>query len=163
MSEPLGISITIPQSPLFEPGAARDLLIDALSAAVDDLLAQMHAEAWKNTPTGLTGQVRDSIMTCVVRGADASELVHGALYSDNPIMLYLEEGTRPHMPPVEPIKPWAAQFLGDPQLAWAVAMAIARRGTPARHIFADALAEVEPTIVPTVQAAVDQVIAQLNQ
>jgi len=43
--------------------------------------------------------------------------------------IFVEEGTRPHMPPVEKLKPWAKKKLGDEKKAWAVAMKIKKKGT----------------------------------
>lgn len=42
---------------------------------------------------------------------------------------FLEYGTPPHMPPVDALEGWARRKLGDPDLKWAVAYAIKRRGT----------------------------------
>jgi len=42
---------------------------------------------------------------------------------------YVEFGTPPHMPPVDELKGWARRKLGNEKLAWAVAMAIKKRGT----------------------------------
>jgi len=42
---------------------------------------------------------------------------------------FVEFGTRPHMPPVEPLKEWAALKLHNPNAGYAVAKKIARQGT----------------------------------
>lgn len=44
---------------------------------------------------------------------------------------YVEFGTSPHMPPVEALEDWAERKLGDRKKAWALAMAIKKRGTRA--------------------------------
>ena len=41
----------------------------------------------------------------------------------------VHEGTRPHFPPVDALKPWARKFLGDEDLAFVVARKISRVGT----------------------------------
>jgi hypothetical protein len=53
--------------------------------------------------------------------------------------LFVELGTRPHFPPVDALKPWAEKKLGDENLAFVVARAISRRGTPARPFLGPAL------------------------
>jgi hypothetical protein len=46
--------------------------------------------------------------------------------------LYVEKGTGPHMPPVDALRPWAGKVLGDPELAWPVAINISKYGTQAQ-------------------------------
>lgn len=45
---------------------------------------------------------------------------------------YVEEGTAPHHPPVEPLRGWARRVLGDESAAHAVQQSIAQEGTPAQ-------------------------------
>lgn len=49
-----------------------------------------------------------------------------------PYARYVEQGTRPHWPPIEPLKKWARRVLGDESAAWAVQHHIAQHGTPAQ-------------------------------
>lgn len=56
---------------------------------------------------------------------------------DSPYALYVEYGTDPHMPPVEPLIGWAHRVLGLSQkeaeaAAWRIARKIAREGTEAQ-------------------------------
>lgn len=48
---------------------------------------------------------------------------------------YVEFGTAPHWPPIEPLKGWARRVLGDESLAYAVQKSIAENGTPAQPFF----------------------------
>jgi hypothetical protein len=48
--------------------------------------------------------------------------------------IYVEEGTRPHFPPIDKLQGWADRH-GIP--VWAVAMKIAREGTEPRHMWRD--------------------------
>ncbi|QOR55526.1 MAG: hypothetical protein UMS36scaffold28_16 [Phage 59_13] len=52
---------------------------------------------------------------------------------------FVEFGTRPHFPPVDALRDWAARVLGDERLAFVVARAIARRGTYAKPFLGPAL------------------------
>ena len=52
---------------------------------------------------------------------------------------YVEFGTRPHFPPVDALRDWAAKKLGDENLAFPVARAIGARGTPPRPYLGPAL------------------------
>lgn len=60
---------------------------------------------------------------------------------------YVEEGTRPHWPPVSALRGWARRVLGDESAAWAVARKIAAEGT-------------DPA--PFVQPGIDAMRARLN-
>ena len=56
---------------------------------------------------------------------------------------FVEEGTRPHFPPIKAIQGWADRH-GIP--AFLVARKIAREGTPPRHMWRDAFADVEDKV-----------------
>lgn len=45
---------------------------------------------------------------------------------------FVEEGTTPHPPPIDPLKKWARRVLGDESAAWAVQQKIAEEGTDAQ-------------------------------
>jgi hypothetical protein len=75
------------------------------------------------------------------------KLLRGAsVVVDTPYARYVNDGTRPHMPPVEPLKQWAIQkgLARDEReadrIAWAVAKKIARDGTRPRHFMEKAMA-----------------------
>lgn len=71
-----------------------------------------------------TGELKDSIKVSIDKGRDGYEIIlefaeHG---------IYLDEGTRPHFPPVDEIRPWAqAHGINE----WALAKSIAEKGTKA--------------------------------
>lgn len=50
--------------------------------------------------------------------------------SSAPHTLPVEYGSRPHWPPIDPLKRWARVVLGDESAAYAVQQAIAQNGTP---------------------------------
>lgn len=52
---------------------------------------------------------------------------------------WVELGTRPHFPPTQALEQWAEDKLGDARLAFVVARAISRRGTPPRPFLGPAL------------------------
>lgn len=56
---------------------------------------------------------------------------------------WLEEGTDPHFPPVAPLEEWARRH-GMPGMGFAIARAIAERGTPAQPHFRPAIRRQEP-------------------
>jgi hypothetical protein len=59
---------------------------------------------------------------------------------------YVEEGTRPHWPPIAPLKIWALRKLGDEGAAYAVQRKIAKRGTKGVFMFKTAFMQYESTI-----------------
>ena len=56
--------------------------------------------------------------------------------------VHVNDGTRPHMPPVNELKDWARRVLGDEGAAWPVAKAIAERGTKPTKFWERAYVEV---------------------
>jgi hypothetical protein len=51
---------------------------------------------------------------------------------DTKYALWVELGTKPHFPPVDALRGWTRRHLGDEDLAFVVARAIARKGTDAQ-------------------------------
>lgn len=57
------------------------------------------------------------------------------IYNRSDHAIFVETGRRKgRMPPLKAIRPWARETLGDANLAWPVAKAIARRGVKARPV-----------------------------
>ena len=56
-----------------------------------------------------------------------------------PYATYVEFGTEPHMPPVEPLEQWAQKKLGEKGLGWAIAKKIAKEGTEPKPFLRDAI------------------------
>jgi hypothetical protein len=68
--------------------------------------------------------------------------------------VFIDQGTRPHMPPIAPLIVWATRKFGlQPEqaeaVAWAVARKIARDGIEPRHFMAKAMAEIRGEVLPT--------------
>lgn len=51
----------------------------------------------------------------------------------------VEFGSRPHFPPVDALKDWAARKLGDESLAFVVARGISQKGTPPKPFLGPAV------------------------
>lgn len=96
-------------------------------------------------PAVATGELAGSVVTtnfddgAIVR----VEAPHGPM---------MEEGTRPHFPPLRPIIDWVLvkRFATDEasarRVAYAVALGIAERGIAPRHFFRKAVGRAEPLI-----------------
>lgn len=88
-----------------------------------------------NTPSGATGKARQAV-THEVEMLVGS--VEGHIDYAEPASAYIgfvDQGTRPHWPPVAPIQFWAMRVLGksDPRTVFGIRRAIATRGTRAQH------------------------------
>jgi hypothetical protein len=87
-----------------------------------------------------TGQLTRSVRT--EKNADGAEVV-----VDAPHAPFVEYGTRPHRPPLQPLIAWAVRkgFASTEEEAYPIAMGIARkierRGTDPRHFMARAMKE----------------------
>lgn len=104
------------------------------------------------TPVGATAQLRQSIEGLVTETPDG---VEGRVAATGPAMTYVdpvEFGSRPHWPPVEPIRFWVLRKLGVPVdevpgVAFLVSRKISRVGTPAFHMFEQGWLEAEPKVM----------------
>ena len=99
------------------------------------LLTQTNIEL--RTPVD-TDNLRGKIAGQTLRGGSAGTVIRG-IVSDNAIYgEAVEKGSKPHFPPIAAIEGWAKRHGANPYL---VARAISKRGTKARHMFRDGLAE----------------------
>jgi hypothetical protein len=94
-----------------------------------------------HAPEGATGKFRDSFHSKVDVTGSGFSLSLETEYPD--IREYLRMGTKPHMPPVDAITPWAEMMGIDP---WALAMSISVNGTMANPWEDDAASEAEPIV-----------------
>ena len=76
---------------------------------------------------------------------------------------YIEFGTKPHMPPVEPLKQWAKRKLHDEGLGYAVALKIKREGTKPKPYLYPALIKNKDGIVGLAIEAVNVAIARVRK
>lgn len=118
------------------PAMARRELMTSMREAV----ALLEAAAKGEFPHH-TGDTRNSI------AGDAYATPMGALGvvgSPSPVAAFVELGTRPHRPPIEPLVQWVADVLGETgpagrQVAFKIRSKISKRGTEPRKVFELAL------------------------
>lgn len=127
----LNASATVSQSKraskTLEP-AVRKALLDAGQAGVNRSLQEV--------PHGATSGLAQSAFGPEEESDGSIVWGFSAEYAK-----YVEEGTRPHWPPIDPLKRWARRVLGEESAAWAVQKKIAAEGTPA-----------QPYVEPGIQA-----------
>jgi len=101
-----------------------------------------------------TGQLKGSIRK-TVKGL-TGEVIAGAKHA-----IFIEEGTRPHFPPVSALRGWAGRKLGNPDLAYAVALKIAKVGTEPKPFMEPALMESLPSIERNFSTMADNLVRGL--
>ena len=117
---------------------------DEIERAVQDSGKLIASVASANTPINngtlasaisggfeMQGSVLDVLRGIV--GADSSIEYEGTAAST--YVNYVEQGTRPHWPPIKPLKLWALRKLLDERIGYAVQWKIARSGTQGAHMF----------------------------
>lgn len=92
--------------------------------------------------------------------------VIGTVGSSQPSVLFVELGTKPHMPPVQALVPWVRAVLGvdakrAPSVAFLVARKIAKKGTKPQEHFAKAVASTESQVLRMFEAAAGRVADHL--
>ncbi len=144
------------------PGYTDQVLQAAMLEAT--LLAQR--EWQENMPRGATGLTAGSIHSDV---SSTPAGVLGVVGSSQPSALWVELGTKAHMPPSEALQPWVKAVLGihDPKevrnVAFLVARKIARHGTPAQRPMARAVEATEGQIIAIFERAAAQVAAHIAE
>lgn len=127
---------------------APEIVDEEVERFVAAATAHLQAEVQDRTPT-THGTLRASIIGDVRRLPGIG--VEGIVGTSLAYAPAVEDGTRPHMPPVEPLAAWARQKLGvtgreADRAAWAIARKIARVGTEGAHMFRDAFTANQPQI-----------------
>lgn len=120
---------------------------EELSAGLDEALLLLERETKEATPTGAHGLLRGSVTHALMGEAIADGRgVAGKVYSPLNYALPVELGTKPHFPPIEPLRDWVEKKLGVPEhesrsVAFLVARKIASKGTKGAKMFTSALAK----------------------
>jgi len=128
---------------------APDIVQDELRGFVSAVTNHMQKEVTDRVPT-THGTLRASIIGNFrpLPGLGFEGVVGTSLSYAIPVEL----GTKPHMPPVQPLVEWARQKLGvsgkeAERAGWGIARKIARQGTKGHFMFADAFSANEAQVV----------------
>lgn len=140
------------------PEATRRELLGTMTEAT--LLVER--EAKEQTPK-VTGKTAASITS------DAFSTpvgVIGTVGSSQPSLMFVELGTKPHMPPVEALVPWVRAVLGvgpkrERSVAFLVARKIARKGTAPQRPLEQAIAATEGQVLRMFESAAGRVAGRL--
>lgn len=152
------------------PTAAQDILgataaiaRSELHVAMVEATALLEREVKDATPTA-TGLTRGSIGSFITESPDG---LLGVVGSAQPHVAYVELGTRPHFPPLEPIQDWVRVKLAISDetdieaAALAIARKIAARGTLGVGMFHRTWARLEPQVQAIFSRARDRIAARM--
>jgi hypothetical protein len=114
-------------------GATRTMVKPLIAGTLNQVATQIKYDARNIAPIAF-GKLKGGISHTVKKSS-----LEGIVWSKEKYGVFVERGTRPHFPPIEPLKRWSALKLGNPNLAWAVAKKIAREGTDAQPFMQPAL------------------------
>ena len=134
-----------------EPDYTRQVLEATMHQAT--LLVQRE---WQENMPRVSGITARSITSDV---ASTPAGVLGIVGSSQPSAIFIELGTKPHMPPSEALQPWVKAVMGirDPKelerVAFLVARKIAREGTEPQRPMAKAVEAVEGQVVAIFERA----------
>lgn len=124
--------------------AAPEIVEKVAFRALTKATALLERDIKERTPFGVTGLLRDSITAQRPYRLGLDGLV-GVVSSPLDYAVCVELGTKPHYPPLEPIKQWVLKKLGLPivsvePVARAIAWKIKARGTKGARMFAKSFA-----------------------
>jgi hypothetical protein len=132
---------------------------------ITETTADLQSEVVRYTPK-THGTLRQSIIGNVTSLAGGIG-VQGVVGSPLSYVQAVELGTRPHMPPVEPLIDWVRQKFGlngkeAISAAWRVARGIARHGTPAAGMFHFAWRDNKSQVAEKFAATVRRIASQIG-
>lgn len=103
-----------------------------------------------------TGELQKSVY------APTPSATGGTVYVGKKYGLFVETGTRPHFPPVEPLERWASIKLGQPGMGYVIARKIGRVGTKKHPYFMPAVKDSLPQVQKYFEQMVDMFVKQLG-
>lgn len=142
--------------------AAPDIVDEELYRAGVEAVLFLEREVKERTPSGVGGGAG---LKGSISGRATRPSIDGAIGVVGSPLAYavpVEMGTRPHMPPVQPLEDWARYKLGLSEaeaksVGFLVARKIAREGTKGAHMFGNAIADNEVHVLRMFSSALDRI------
>ena len=141
------------EGPIYERGVARQLASDTYGKAMRESVAILYRKTVINFPVGATSIGRNSIKSSTRVEIGRGVRLIGVVESQINYVLFVETGTRPHTPPIAPLKLWAKRKYGDESRAWATRGWIKKHGTRPQRPFARAVKATQARIVAKLRSA----------
>ena len=143
---------------------APEILVEELTPSVIEAQLLVEREIRERTPTSGAGTLRDSIGALPV--TFSQDRVRGEVGTALSYAQPMESGSRPHMPPVEPIAEWVRRKLGKKPaeakgIAFAIALKIAKEGSEGAFMFRDGLAAAQAQVLEILGEGVDRAVARV--
>lgn len=142
---------------------------EEMRISLEESLLFLEREVKERTPVGVGGGggLRGSI-TYLMQGSPVSGDLQGKVFSPLRHALPVEMGTKPHFPPVEPIRDWVEKKLGvspdeSASVAFLVARKISRDGTEGAHMFENALTDNGQQLLDMLYSGIDRLFLRLNR
>lgn len=153
---------------------APEIIERRLMAAMDESLLLLQRETAEATPTGAHQLLRKSIIAAPVRRL-ADEFIGEVAVADRSgqygsVLNYavpVELGTKPHMPPIEPLVDWVKAKFGQrgkqaKKTAEAIRWKIYRKGTEGAFMFKRSRGRLTPYIQARFERAAAEILAELG-
>lgn len=133
--------------------------------ALHESALYLQSKVQEKTEVGVTGHLRESITTAFHLGGD-NPYAEVFIGSSAPYGICVEEGTRPHWMPWEPLELWVAKKIGGtPVMIGAITalirFKIAMKGTEGQHMFQRTYEEEKDTLNRYFVAAVERVMKEI--
>lgn len=124
-----------------------------INTAISRSLLRIWGQEKQEAPFGVGGLLRENWQTSFGR-------FEGFLKALSPYAVFVHEGTRPHMPPVDALAAWAKKKGINP---WAVAKSIAKKGTKANPFLQRAVDKTARDVEGEFKRALDGTMEELGQ
>lgn len=117
---------------------APQIVMEEIATSLQEALLLLEREIKDRLPTGVTGLLRGSITHKLIAQARGQEIA-GKVFSPLNYAAPVELGTKPHFPPLAPLRDWVEKKLGvsksqSRSVAFLIARKIAAKGTkPQKH------------------------------
>jgi hypothetical protein len=147
--------------------AAPQIAREEFSKGLLEALLLVEREVKENTPTGVTSALRGSV-TSQLQGTAAGDELRGRVFSSLAHAAPVELGTKPHFPPLAPLRDWVIARLGVPaaeaeSVALLIARKIASKGTTGHHMFERGLSDTSRQVLDILGRAIDRMFARLGE
>ncbi len=147
------------------PDITRTVLMRAMTAA--DLSLQ--AKLMTDLPQGAAGSGGGAGLAASIKTEERAlaDNVLGLVYTDKPYAVYVELGTKPHYPPIQPLIDWVEQKLGLHEedggrgVAYAIQHTIGKRGTKPQPVWSATWQAQRPKIEDLFRAAIRRIGTEL--
>lgn len=148
--------------------AAPDMVAEELTAAIFEIELLSQREIVERTPKGVGqgGGLAGSIIAenPHIQGVEVLGIVGTPLNYATAVEL----GTKPHMPPIEPLTDWVVHKLGISEaeavnVAWRIASKIRKHGTKGVHMFEKGFEAVQPQADVVLQLAGRRIVQRLAE